>query len=153
MDIIKFYLEGNSVKNISKIFQISCAEVYAKLETENYYTRGKNIKDAIKLKKSLDLYIGDEKMSLKDVSNITDIDTEVLSKYLRRKGINPRLRQNKPKINQHVFDCIDSEEKAYWLGFIFADGYIQSFPTNNVRMRYIFSFCLSYQNQNLLFST
>lgn len=24
--------------------------------------------------------------------------------------------------NEHYFDCIDTEEKAYWLGFIFADG-------------------------------
>ena len=26
--------------------------------------------------------------------------------------------------NRHIFDVIDSAEKAYWLGFIIADGYI-----------------------------
>lgn len=26
--------------------------------------------------------------------------------------------------NRHIFDNIDSEEKAYWLGFIVADGYL-----------------------------
>lgn len=26
--------------------------------------------------------------------------------------------------NEHYFDCIDTEEKAYWLGFIYADGNI-----------------------------
>ena len=26
--------------------------------------------------------------------------------------------------NRHIFDNIDNEEKAYWLGFIVADGYL-----------------------------
>ena len=26
--------------------------------------------------------------------------------------------------NRHIFDNIDSAEKAYWLGFIVADGYL-----------------------------
>ena len=26
--------------------------------------------------------------------------------------------------NRHIFDIIDSEDKAYWLGFIVADGYV-----------------------------
>lgn len=47
------------------------------------------------------------------------------------------LRQNnyvyrKPvHFNEHIFDTIDTEEKAYWLGFIYADGYISKSKTNN----------------------
>ena len=32
----------------------------------------------------------------------------------------------KVKFNENVFDSIDTEEKAYWLGFIFADGCISN---------------------------
>ena len=28
--------------------------------------------------------------------------------------------------NRHIFDKIDSQEKAYWLGFILADGYLNT---------------------------
>ena len=28
--------------------------------------------------------------------------------------------------NRHIFDNINNEEKAYWLGFIVADGYLNS---------------------------
>lgn len=34
--------------------------------------------------------------------------------------------------NENIFDSIDSEEKAYWLGFIYADGYISSDPLNGI---------------------
>lgn len=35
-------------------------------------------------------------------------------------------RPRKYKLNEHYFDLIDTPEKAYWLGFIYADGYIDS---------------------------
>ena len=34
------------------------------------------------------------------------------------------FNSKKFKNNSHVFDVIDTEEKAYWLGFLYADGYV-----------------------------
>jgi intein/homing endonuclease len=39
---------------------------------------------------------------------------------LNRLGINV----SKYNYNKHFFDTVDTEEKAYWLGFMYADGYV-----------------------------
>jgi hypothetical protein len=49
-----------------------------------------------------------------------------LSKAFKEDGIEIVNRQNVTKFDNHIFDKIDSEEKAYWLGFIYADGYVSS---------------------------
>lgn len=64
-------------------------------------------------------------------------------KKLKAKGIEIINYQNETKFNKHIFDVIDTEEKAYWLGFIFADGYIDSSPLEeNKKSRYGFEISL-----------
>lgn len=42
-----------------------------------------------------------------------------------------------------MFDCIDTEEKAYWLGFLYADGYIDASPLDpNKKAKYGFELSL-----------
>lgn len=52
--------------------------------------------------------------------------------------------------NERIFDSIDSEEKAYWLGFIFADGYIYSAPLTKTKGRidYNFELCLKGEDKD-----
>ena len=33
-----------------------------------------------------------------------------------------------PNLRTYFFDAIDSKEKAYWLGFLYADGFIEKNP-------------------------
>lgn len=47
------------------------------------------------------------------------IDQGNFSKYMKSKGFNMR---RKSLINDSIFEIIDTEEKAYWLGFLYADG-------------------------------
>jgi intein-encoded DNA endonuclease-like protein len=70
--------------------------------------------------KIVNLYTsGDSVMSISKIFNIGDV-------YLRRllhKANIFEYRPNKRFFNENFFDIIDTEEKAYILGFLFADGY------------------------------
>lgn len=52
-----------------------------------------------------------------------DLDRRTVGKWLKEEGFT-YSRCNKAAIDSSVFDTVDSSEKAYWLGFIFADGYV-----------------------------
>lgn len=66
------------------------------------------------------------KYSLTTLSKQFKFGRTHFSKYLKTNNIEVINKQNAVKFNQHIFDIIDTEEKAYWLGFLFADGYISS---------------------------
>lgn len=65
-----------------------------------------------------------ENLSLTELSKLSGIDRRTLSVNFKNMGIEIVNRQNITKFNETIFDIIDTEEKAYWLGFIFADGCI-----------------------------
>lgn len=67
-------------------------------------------------------------ISLTQMGNREKVDRRTLSKHFKELGIEIINKQNCSKFNEHIFDSIDTEEKAYWLGFIFADGTINSSP-------------------------
>lgn len=64
--------------------------------------------------------------SLSRIAKEFNFDRHVLAKKLKFDGIT--IVKNNPKYThiENYFSCIDTPEKAYWLGFLFADGYIQS---------------------------
>lgn len=62
--------------------------------------------------------------SLTKLSSKYGVKRQTIAKYLKENGHCVINYQNLCKIDPHVFDIIDTEEKAYWLGFIFADGSI-----------------------------
>ena len=70
-----------------------------------------------------------EKKSAREISSILGINYTTVHRKLRKLGINLPNYHNELKFDNSVFDCIDSEEKAYWLGFLYADGYVCG--TNN----------------------
>lgn len=49
---------------------------------------------------------------------------KVIDALLKKNGIQPVNAVKKNPYNENIFDEIDTAEKAYWLGFILADGYL-----------------------------
>ena len=53
------------------------------------------------------------------------IRRQTISTHLKKLGYEVVNQQNRCRIDQTVFDIIDTEEKAYWLGFFFCINYIK----------------------------
>lgn len=75
------------------------------------------------------LYLN-EQYSLVQISRILKINRGKFTKFLKEKNIEVINKQNQSEIHSNIFNCIDTEEKAYWLGFLYADGYVSN--TNNL---------------------
>jgi hypothetical protein len=64
-------------------------------------------------------------LSARAIARLHGIDKTAIIAALRRTGTQQRTpaeRNRKYYIDAHAFDEIDTEEKAYWWGFIYADG-------------------------------
>lgn len=75
-------------------------------------------------KKIIELYIDGN--SARQIGKIMSCDTATITSKLRKNKIPIRNRQGKYVMNESYFEQINTEEKAYWLGFLMADGYNSS---------------------------
>lgn len=66
----------------------------------------------------------DEGYSVSDVSKILEKPMSSVSSVIKRFNLKVRKVLNQNNINHEYFDLIDSEDKAYYLGFLIADGTI-----------------------------
>jgi len=68
--------------------------------------------------------------SYKDVGEIYGVSDAVIRYYINKYNIEKigrfRLNTSKLKFNLNYFDIIDTERKAYWLGYIAADGCLKN---------------------------
>ena len=141
-----FYLEGGGGPNYGSKFNIRnyirnlCIIVYPnkiislimtervleKLKTNNVkelYESGKSLNELEKLvhtdKKDIKIYLIACGVKLRDGTKLPD-NYETLTIEELEKSKSERT------FNFKIFDVIDTEEKAYWLGFWFADGCVNS---------------------------
>lgn len=87
------------------------------------------------LNKIVELY--KKKKSFTEISRLVGIDRHKVSCILQKEGLyTKRNSSHNTKIydkDESVFEIIDTEEKAYWLGFLYADGYVNE-VNNHIRI-------------------
>ena len=66
-----------------------------------------------------------------EISKMLEVSERSVSRVLKEDGIKTR-RKNRYTLNEYYFHNINSQEKAYILGFIYADGYVGNDNFNNI---------------------
>jgi hypothetical protein len=70
-------------------------------------------------------------LSYNSLSKKYNICTWSIGNVLKKKNIKSRIRKH--NCNENYFEKINSNEKAYWLGLLFADGYVRKRKQSNGR--------------------
>ena len=87
----------------------------------------------------------DQGYTLSNIADIYNVSCAAISRFIKINNIILK----KSKFDEHIFDVINTEEKAYWLGFIFADGNISSYTPDKKRA-YKFELSLALKDKNHL---
>ena len=70
-------------------------------------------------------YMIDNKVGITELARHFDVDRRYLkNKLIKKYGYVISRKDGKLNVNSEFFSEINTEEKAYWLGFLTADGYL-----------------------------
>lgn len=125
--LIKDYIPGEtSLKSLAEKYNINDYKTVSIVLKENKIEviKAKYTISLTILKKASEYYLNNE-ISIINCAKKYNIGKNTLSEYLKKNNItkNKKNFQKDISFNKTFFDNIDSEEKAYWLGFIMADGW------------------------------
>jgi DNA invertase Pin-like site-specific DNA recombinase len=121
-EVKKLIEDGFAAKRVANILKLDQAEV-RKIIKENSWSFVKEEFSQDKIERIIELY--KRGVSAKQLGFKFGIDKRRVQKWasnndiLRNKNDSHRFTE----FNQHIFDVIDTPQKAYWLGFFYADAY------------------------------
>lgn len=120
LTIINLYYDNN-VEDIAKIYNINPGTVYNILKKYNAPTKVQLLK--INTQEIISLY---NDYSVSQIASIYNVSKKTILNLLHDNNVKMRdakLCHRKYMLNEFYFDTIDSQEKAYILGLLWADGY------------------------------
>lgn len=128
------YNSGKSVQEIASSLSCSKKLIYKKLHDMNITLSGRRINLPYELLEKIKRDYQLENKTIKEIAEENNLSMKVV--ITRLKEMNVPLRKGGAKIkytcNENYFDIIDTSEKAYWLGFIYADGCVSRNHGNHI---------------------
>ena len=119
--LIKRYVSGESSTKLSREFGISVDAVLRIIRRNGYSIRkGGRRKLDLPIKEIVDKYCSGKKVD--EIAEEYGVCREVVRLRLVEANVELQGIRKSTVLNEDFFSKIDSEEKAYWLGFLFADG-------------------------------
>lgn len=147
--------EKTDFKECAKKFNVTRETVYGIAKRNNIITKTEKNKDNLRecMLKAIETYISEPTMSITFCAQKYGISRWILKNELIKRGIDTHKIVSvktihgikyitnghntkcvlKDSFDDSYFEIIDNEEKAYWLGFILADGSIKK-DTNSLRI-------------------
>lgn len=126
----KMFLEGKTLTEVGELLHLDRGKFSLWLRK-----RGIKTKEDVteKYKKGLEMYLNGT--SLTKIARGLKMGRKNFTKWLKKQGVDIIDSSKKYKYNESYFEKIDSEEKAYWLGFIYADGCVTERYGNNDNLK------------------
>ena len=124
-EIVTQYEKLKNVNKVAEFFNISVSTVQRRLKKNNIVITRKF--DTLNNIEVLEKYT-----ILKNIHKVAEhfnMSISPIKKILKLNGVDVKNRRY--EVNHNYFDIIDTEEKAYWLGFLYADGYIRERKSGN----------------------
>lgn len=81
--------------------------------------------------KIIKYYYDNPNVKVKEIGQHFKLTKRAMGKLFKEFNISSR-RKNRYTLNEHFFDSIDNELKAYLLGYLFADGFVGDEEYNNI---------------------
>ena len=121
---ISLYQAGKSFKSISNEIGLNVGTLFREFKREGVPTRTHGGKNPINIALASELY--ESGLSLQEVANRLGYSSEnAIAAIFRKNNIPIRTKAGVPDtVNHAFFSKIDTEEKAYFVGLILADGNI-----------------------------
>ncbi|TQR14738.1 hypothetical protein [Psychrobacillus soli] len=128
----KLFISGLSINKITKQLKIHKKSFSNWLQEEKGHTvkpkRGLTIQEQINQNEKLGFgeSLINEGHSFSYAVKKSKINYYNFKKFLKEKGYELSFSNRKYILSENTFENIDTEEKAYWLGFLYADAYVSN---------------------------